>query len=73
MPGTKAGAQNNPWIRFMKERARSEAYKPDASMSASENVQGQSSRTADKSSDGGGEPAGQHTKARMLFMPFRVL
>ena len=71
MPGTKAGAQNNPWIRFMKERARSEAYKPD--VSASENVQGQSSRTADKSSEGGGEPADQHTKARMLFMPFRVL
>ena len=72
MPGTKAGAQNKPWIRFMKERARSEAYKPDASTSASE-VQGQSSLTADKSSEGGGEPADQHTKARMLFMPFRVL
>ena len=73
MPGTKAGAQNYPWIRFMKERARSEGYKPDASISASESVQGQSNLTADTSSKGGGEPEGQHTKARMLFMPFRVL
>ena len=71
MPGTKAGALNNPWIRFMKEHARSEAYKPDTS--TSESVQGQINRTADKSSEGGGEPAGQHTKARMLLMPFRVL
>ena len=71
MPGTKAGAQNNPWIRFMKDRARTEAYIP--AVSASECVQGQSNRTADKSSEGGGEPEGQHTKARMLFMPFRVL
>ena len=71
MPGTKAGALNNPWIRFMKERARSEAYKPDTS--TSESVQGQSNLTADTSAKGGGEPEGQHTKARMLFMPFRVL
>ena len=71
MPGTKAGAQNNPWIRFMKDRARTEAYIPV--VSTSENVQGQSNRTADKSSEGGEEPEGQHTKARMLFMPFRVL
>ena len=73
MPGTKAGAQNNPWIRFMKDRARTEAYIPAVSTSAIENVQGQSNRTADKSSEGGGEPEGQHTKARMLFMPFRVV
>ena len=55
----------------MKERARSEAYKPDASTSATE-VQGQSNLTT-ITSDGGGDPAGQHTKARMLFMPYRVL
>ena len=55
----------------MKDRARTEAYIPV--VSTSENVQGQSNRTADKSSEGGGEPEGQHTKARMLFMPFRVL
>ena len=72
MPGTKAGAQNNPWIRFMRERARTETYNPVASTSASD-VQGQSSLTADKPSEGGGEPEGQHTKARMLLMPFRVL
>ena len=73
MPGTKAGAQNNPWIRFMKDCARTEAYNPAVSISASENVQGQSNRTADKSSEGGGEPEGQHTKVRRLFMPFRLL
>ena len=57
----------------MKERARTEAYKSDASISAIEGVQGQSNFTPDKSSEGGGEPEGQHTKARMLLMPFRVL
>ena len=36
MPGTAAGAARNRWLVFLRERARSEAYRTDTSTAATE-------------------------------------
>ena len=75
MPGTAAGAARNPWLVFLRERARSEAYRADTSTAATTEGSAGSSGTSmkdvgsmainlmdTKSSCGAGSPAGQQTQ-----------
>ena len=76
MPGTAAGAARNPWLVFLRERARSEAYRrADTSTAATPEGSAGSSGTSRKDvgsmaisltdtkpSCGAGSPAGQQTQ-----------
>ena len=74
MPGTAAGAARNPWLVFLRERARSEAYRADTSTAVSEASAGSSGTSIKdvgsmainlidtKSSCGAGSPEGQQTQ-----------
>jgi hypothetical protein len=48
MPGTAAGAARNPWLVFLRERARSEAYRADTSTAATAKASAGSSGTSMK-------------------------